>query len=428
MKTILNVLILLLVLAGLGSGGYFSIQQYLAQLNKVAWRTEKVAQGNIRAVVNSTGTVQPKLKVAIGSFVSGPIVELNAEFNQEVKKGDLLARIDPLTYEAIYTRDKASLASRMADVAQVKVQLQQAVNDEKRALTLHAKDPSFIASSEMDKFRFARMSLEAQLNASETAVDQAKATAENSLANVNYTKIAAPVDGMIINRKIDLGQTVAAQFQTPELFVIAPDMRVEMHVNASVDEADIGLIKTAQLAGFPVRFTVDAYPDELFEGRVHEVRLNSATTQNVVTYPVIVAAPNPDLKLLPGMTANLSFQVAFREHVIKIPNAALRFYPNPKHVRPEDHPILEGQRQETLERDDEAAGYAATAMSADERNQVRRNRDHRHVWVLDNQKLRAVPVTTGLSDSHYTEMVDGPLKPEDIVVIGIEVPLPGTSR
>lgn len=427
MKTILNFLILL-VLAGMGFGGYFSIQQYLAQRNKVAWRTEKVAQGNIRAVVNSTGTVQPKQKVAIGSFVSGPIVELNVEFNQEVKKGDLLARIDPLTYEAIYTRDKASLASRAADVAQVKVQLQQAVNDEKRALTLHAKDPGFITSAEMDKFRFARMSLEAQVNASETAVDQAKATAENSKANVNYTKITAPVDGMIINRKIDLGQTVAAQFQTPELFVIAPDMRVEMHVNASVDEADIGLIKTAQRAGFPVRFTVDAYPDELFEGRVHEVRLNSSTTQNVVTYPVIVAAPNPELKLLPGMTANLSFQVDHRENVVKIPNAALRFYPDPKHVRMEDLPILDGQRQESLGRDDEAAGYAATAMSADERTQLRKSRDRRHVWVLDDLKLRAVPVTTGLSDSHYTEMVEGSLKAEDIVVIGIEVPLLGATR
>lgn len=428
MKTILNWLLAILVLSGIGFGGYFSIQQYLAQRNKVAWRTEKIAHGNIRAVVNSTGTVQPKLKVVIGSFVSGPIVELNAEFNQEVKKGDLLARIDPLTYEAIYARDKASLASRLADVAQVKVQLQQAQNDEKRALTLHAKDPSYIASSEMDKFRFARMSLEAQLIASETAVDQARATMENSLANVNYTKITAPVDGMIINRKIDLGQTVAASFQTPELFIIAPDMRVEMHVNASVDEADIGLIKAGQRAGHPVRFTVDAYPDELFEGHVHEVRLNSSTTQNVVTYPVIVAAPNPDLKLLPGMTTNLSFQVDYRDNVVKIPNAALRFYPDPKHVRSEDLPILEGHRQESLDRDDEGAGYAATSMSADERTQLRRNRDHRHVWVVENQKLRAIAVTTGLSDSHYTEMVEGALKPDDVVVIGIEVPLLGATR
>lgn len=428
MKKFLRWIGLILILNGLGFGIYYPVQQYLAHRNKVNWRQDKVDRGNIRAMVNSTGTVQPKLKVAIGSFVSGPIIELNAEFNQEVKKGDVLARIDPLIYEANYARDKALLASRTADVNQMKVQLQQAINDEKRAMTLHAKDPSFIASAEMDKFKFGRLSLEAQVNAAETAIDMANATMENSLANLNYTKITAPVDGMIINRKIDMGQTVAASFQTPELFVIAPDMRVEMHVHASVDEADIGLIKSAQREGFPVRFTVDAYPDELFEGRVHEVRLNSTTTQNVVTYPVIVAAPNPELKLLPGMTASLSFQVAYRENVIKIPNAALRYYPDAKHVRAEDLPILEGHRSVNAARDDEQAQHDVTAMSADERSQLRRNRDHRHVWVLENDKLRAVAVTTGLSDSSHTELVAGDLKVDDMLVIGIEVPIPGTTR
>ena len=246
---------------------------------------------------------------------------------------------------------------------------------------------------------------------------------ENSLANLNYTKITAPVDGMIINKKIDMGQTVAASFQTPELFVIAPDMRVEMHVNASVDEADIGLIKIAQSQSFPVTFTVDAYPDELFEGRVHEVRLNSATTQNVVTYPVIVAAANPDLKLLPGMTASLSFQVAYRENVTKIPNGALRFYPDVKHVRVEDIPILEGHRQSNAERDDDQAQHNASMTSADERSQLRKNRYRRHVWVQDHDKLRAVPVVTGLSDSRYTELVEGNLKPDDALVVGIELPV-----
>ena len=428
MKTFLKWLAVIVVLNGLGIGAYFPIQQYIANRNKVIWRTEKVVVGNIRAMVNSTGTVQPKLKVVIGSFVSGPILELNAEFNQEVKKGDVLAQIDPSLYQSNYARDKALLASRMADVAQMKVQLQQAINDEKRAITLHAKDASYIASSEMDKFKFARMSFDAQVNAAETAVDQAKATMENSLANLNYTKITAPVDGMIINRKIDIGQTVAASFQTPELFVIAPDMRIEMHVHASVDEADIGLIKSAQAEGFPVRFTVDAYPDELFEGRIHEVRFNSTTTQNVVTYPVIVAAPNPDLKLLPGMTASLSFQVAYRENVTKVPNAALRFYPDAKHVRADDIPILEGHRQTTADRNDDQAQHASTSMSADDRSQLRKNRDRRHVWVQDKDKLRAIAVTTGLSDSHHTELIDGDLKSDDVLVIGIEVPIPGTTH
>ena len=147
---------------------------------------------------------------------------------------------------------------------------------------------------------------------------------------------------MVINRKIDPGQTLASQFQTPELFIVAPDMRKKMHIHALVDEADIGLIRQAQQEQKKVIFTVDAYLDDLFEGVVEEVRLSSTTTQNVVTYPVIVAAPNPDLKLLPGMTANISFQVEERQEVIKIPNAALRFYPKPEQVREEDRQLLEG--------------------------------------------------------------------------------------
>src|SRR5262249_52037125 len=148
-----------------------------------------------------------------------------------------------------------------------------------------------------------------------------------SQAQLRYTNIKAPVDGIIINRKIDPGQTLAAQFQAPELFVVAPDMRTKMYVHASVDEADIGLIHEAQRKDLPVTFTVDAYPDDLFEGMIEEIRLSSTTTQNVVTYPVIVAAPNPDLKLLPGMTASISFEVNRRADIIKIPNSALRYFP-----------------------------------------------------------------------------------------------------
>jgi HlyD family secretion protein len=410
-----------LVLAGIGYGASSPLQQYLENRNKVAWRTDKVVKGNIRAAVNSTGTVQPKLKVAIGSFVSGPIIELNAEFNQEVKKGDLLARIDPLTYQANYSRDRAMLATRQAEVAHMKVQLLHAIADEKRALTLHAKDASFIASAEMDKVKYSRQSLEAQLSAAETTVEQAKATMENSLANLNYTQILSPVDGTIINRKIDLGQTVAASFQTPELFVIAPEMKIEMHVHASVDEADIGQIKTAQLQGLPVKFTVDAYPDELFDGRVHEIRLNSTTTQNVVTYPVIVSAANPDLKLLPGMTASLSFEVGARDNVTKVPNMALRFYPDIKHVRAEDLPILEGLKDSNPSPDDENTQHGPITLGADERTQLHQKRNRRHVWVQNgNGKLRAISVITGLSDSRYTELVSGDLFVDDEVVIGIE--------
>ena len=428
MKRFIRWMVILLVLSGVGYGTWAPLQQYLEKRNQVDWRTEKVSQGSIKSMVNSTGTIKPKLEVTIGCFVSGPVIELNAEFNQEVKKGDILARIDPQLYKANVDRDEASLFNKEAEVERVRSQLQLAMNDEKRAVLLRKEDSSFIADAEMDKYNFARLSLDAQLKSAATAVQQARATLENSKANLGYTVIKATLDGMIISRKIDPGQTVAASFQTPELFKIAPDLRKEVYVFANVDEADIGLIKAAQKAQYPVSFTVDAYPDELFEGRVFEVRLSYATSQNVVTYPVIVSAPNPDLKLLPGMTASISFQVAFRENVVKIPNAALRFYPDAKHVRPEDIPILEGRIEQTAERNDEDAQQNEKSLSAAERSLLRKERDRRHVWVQEGARLRAVSVITGLSDSRYTELVEGELKPGDTLVTGIQVSKTGQAR
>ncbi|MDZ4688544.1 MAG: efflux RND transporter periplasmic adaptor subunit [Planctomycetaceae bacterium] len=417
MRTFLALLVGVAVLAGLGTTAYGPAMEYWAKRNQPAWRTARVEQGDLVAVVNSTGTVKPKLQVVIGSFVSGPIQELFCEFNQEVKKGDLLARIDPRIYESNVARDRAALANREADVGRMRVLVEQAVNDEQRTQSLRKKDAGFITQSEIDKVKFDRLSLEAQLKVSQTAVDQAQAILENSLANLNYTEIRAPVDGMIINRKIDPGQTLAAQFQTPELFIMAPDMRTEMHIHASVDEADIGLIQDAQERKYPVTFTVDAHPDELFDGVINEIRLSSATTQNVVTYPVVVSAPNPDLKLLPGMTASLSFQVDHRDDVVKIPNAALRFYPAAKHVRPADLPILEGNLLASDDQD--GAQQTESSLSAMDRTERRTQRNRRHVWVTDGHLLRAVEVTTGLSDSQFTEMTAGTLKKDDMLVVGI---------
>lgn len=424
MRTFLKLLIFLVIVAGICAAAYKPATEYMANRNKIVWRTATVARGGIVAEVNSTGSLKPKLQVVIGSFVSGPVRELFCEFNQEIKVGDVLATIDPTIYVAAVARDQAALASRKADVYRVKAQLQQAINDEKRAIALHMEDESFIAQAEMDKFKFARMSLEAQQMVSDTAVDQAQATLDNSLANLEYTKIRAPVDGIVINRKIDPGQTVAAQFQTPELFIVAPDMRKEMHIHAAVDEADIGLIKLAKQQQLPVTFTVDAYPHKLFQGTIQEIRLSSTTTQNVVTYPVIVSTENPDLDLLPGMTANLSFQVDHREDVIKIPNAALRFYPNSKQVRPEDLPILEGQFHH--QGDPEEAQQTSKSLSAKDRMRLRKDRDRRHVWISEGNLLKAVEVTTGISDSEFTEMVTGTLKLDDVLVTGVQTPLPGS--
>ena len=272
MRMIYTLVVGLVVVGGLGSAAYRPAMNYWTTHNRTPWRTAKVETGTIVAVVNSTGTVKPKIEVTVGSFISGPIQEMHCEFNQEVKKGDLLAKIDPRLYLASVAHDRATLAMEQADVMRVQSQLQQAINDEKRANNLRSRGESMITQADLDKYKFSRMSLEAQLKISEATVDQAKASLETSSANLNYAEIRSPVDGIVINRKVELGQTVAAQFQTPELFILAPEMRKEMHVNASVDEADIGLIKQAQQKNYPVTFTVDAYPDKVFKGSILEIR------------------------------------------------------------------------------------------------------------------------------------------------------------
>jgi HlyD family secretion protein len=425
MKTLLRLLVLLGVLTAVGAVAYRPAANYWAKRNRPIWRTAKVEQGNIIAVVNSTGTVKPKIEVTVGSFVSGPVQELYCEFNQEVKKGDLLAKIDPQICKAAVAHDRATLAIQESDVFRVQAQLLQAIEDEKRAIALRNRGTSYISQADFDKFKFSRMTSEAQLKVAQATVDQARASLDTSLANLNYTEIRSPVDGIVINRKIDPGQTVAAQFQTPELFIVAPDIRKEIHVHASVDEADIGLIKDAQKKKYPVTFTVDAYPDKLFKGSILEIRLSSTTAQNVVTYPVVVTTSNPDLELLPGMTASLSFQVDERADVVKVPNAALRFYPVANQVRPVDAPILEG-KEETKTDEDGNAGVSLQSLSIAERARLRKERSRHHVWVTDGDLLRAIEVKTGLTDGQYTEVASGAVKSADVLVIGFQPPPPSS--
>lgn len=384
------------------------------QRKPIDYRDAEVSRGRIVAVVNSTGTVKPVRTVTVGTFVSGPIVAIMVDFNSEVKKDGLLAKIDERIYKAAVDRDRATLATQKANVEQAKAKWQQAKNDELRSNRLREQSKGFISDSEMDQFKFNRISLESQVGVMEAAVQQAQANLDTSLLNLGYTEIRSPVDGLVIDRKVDPGQTVAASFQTPDLFIVAPNMRQEMHVYASVDETDIGLVQAAQLSDQPVRFTVDAYPDELFIGKIYQVRKNSTTTQNVVTYPVIVTAANPDLKLLPGMTASVSFQVGERLNVLRIPNAALRYFPLREQVRPEDRKLLEGTEQ--AEDKDE---QAAITRSAEEIAESRRARNRRHVWVSDGPFLRAIEVITGLSDSRFTEVVSGELTEGQKLVTGV---------
>jgi HlyD family secretion protein len=374
--------------------------------------TATVSRGRVETVVNSTGTVKPVLSVSVGAFTSGPIAKVYVDFNSVVTKGQVLALIDPSLLEAAVERDRAAVESQKADLARVEALLQQAKNNEKRARQLLAINKDYIAETDVDQYHFTRLSYEAQIKLGQASIRQAEANLKNSEANLGYTKILSPVDGIVIERKVDPGQTVAASFQTPELFIIAPDMEKHMYVFASVDEADIGQIRAAQERGQAAKFAVDAYPGDLFAGKIHQIRKNSTTTQNVVTYPVVIEAPNPDLKLLPGMTANITFQIEGKEDVLRVPAAALRFVPPPAQARPEDRHYVEGLPA--------APSESGKKTSAGEKADQSRKRHQRIVWVKDGELLRAVPVTLGLIENQFAELLDGGLTEGQEVVTGAE--------
>ncbi len=410
----IKTLVVLGILAAGTAAAWKPVTDYWNQRNQPKFRTVKVERGSLSAVVNSIGTVEPVLKVKVGAFVSGPIARLYVDYNDEVQEGDSLADIDPRIYQASVERDQAGLATRVADLHRVEARLQNAMNDEQRAKGLRADNEDFISDTEMDQFRFSRQALEAELELAKAAVQQAQATLNNSLANLNYTRIESPVAGVVIERKVDPGQTVAASFQTPELFTIAPDMRKEMHIFASVDEADIGLIREAKFKGQRVSFTVDAHPGEVFSGAIYQIRMSPTTTQNVVTYPVVVTTDNSDLKLLPGMTADLSFQVEQREGVLKVPNSALRFFPKKEHVRPADHGLLDGTAEAVTD------AQNAQRQSAQEIAEATLRRRKRHVWVKEGTLLKAVQIQTGINDYRFMEIVGGELTEGQEIVYGVE--------
>jgi HlyD family secretion protein len=425
MKSFLRLAAILLVVVGIGAAAYNAATDYWKKRQQPQIRTAKVRRGRLVSVVNATGKVQPVRTILVGSFISGPIdttVPL-ANFNQEVAKGDVLCKIDSRIYRANLDRDQALLESRVAELNRAKAVLAHAERDLERSAKLGKVNQEFIAETEVDKFHFTVLKSKAEVALAEASLKVAESSLQYSQTQMEYCEIKAPEAGIILNRKIEPGQTLAAQFQTPELFVIAPNMRERVDILAAVDEADIGLIRQTQQRTLPVSFTVDAYADELFEGRVAEVRMNSSTTQNVVTYPVIVAATNAELKLLPGMTASLSFEVDERADTIRIPNAALRFFPTPRQVRPEDRHLVDGTDRNTSQEDDHAS-HSELAISAAERSELRRNRSRRHVWKTEGELLRAVEVETGLSDSQYTELVQGELQPGDELVTGIVPPAP----
>lgn len=342
---------------------YLAIANLLSQgRGEETFTTSRVTRGDIIRTVSATGTVNPVAMVLIGTQVSGTIKHIYVDFNSPVKKGQVIAEIDPSLFEAQVEQAKANVLAAQANLKKAEAMLSDAARALQRNRTLFAKE--LIARSELDASETNYQTALAQVGAARAQLSQAEAALKSAETNLKYTKIISPVDGVVISRNVDVGQTVAASFQTPTLFTIARDL-TKMQINTNVAEADIGKITVDQ----QVEFTVDAYPEEIFHGKVSHIRLAPVNIQNVVTYDVVILVDNPDLKLKPGMTANVSIITAERRGVLRIPNSALRVTP--------------------------------ARFNQD------RSTDGPGVWVLEKGKPRFVNVKLGISDGVYTEIISG---------------------
>lgn len=290
------------------------------QPTEYTYRTVEVTRGDIVSSVTATGILDAVTIVDVGTQVSGTIKEIYADYNQQVKKGEVIALIDPDVLSARVRESQASLASGQASVAKAKAAANESYRTYQRYKQLWDRD--LIARADLDAAEATYLSNRASVDQAQASVQQLQAALEQARTNLGYTKIVSPEDGVIIAREVNVGQTVAASLSTPTLFSIAKDLS-DMQIAASVDEADISRVKVGQ----EVRFTVDAYDNRSFTGTVRQVRLATTTTDNVVTYPVIIAVANPDLALMLGMTANVSIITNHETDVLKVPLAALRFTP-----------------------------------------------------------------------------------------------------
>jgi HlyD family secretion protein len=347
---------------------------FRANGSKPQFGTEKVSRGDIVMTVTSTGTVNPVTTVLVGTQVSGTLKEIFVDFNSPVRKGQLIARIDPSLFEAQVNQARANVLSARANLEKAEATLFDAKRTMDRNKELFSKN--LVARSDLDTAETNHETARASVSAAKAQVAQTEAALRVAETNLHYTKIVSPVDGIVVSRNVDVGQTVAASFQTPTLFSIAQDL-TKMQINANVDESDIGNIKVGQ----DVEFIVDAYPEVTFKGRVWQVRNAPITVQNVVTYDVVIQVENPELKLKPGMTANVSIIVSVKKDVLKMPNAALRFRPSEKGTQTPEKKSGPG------------------------------------VWISDKGQLRRIPVSTGISDGSYTELVSGDLREGQEIIV-----------
>lgn len=339
--------------------------------NRVHYETTPISQCTITQVVEASGTINPVNTVSVGSTVSGLIKAIYVDYNSVVKKGQLLAQIDPANFEAAVQQNQAQINSAESDMAKIQAVTEMSRKTYYRYKNLYKKN--FIAKSELDQAESDYLSNLAQIGAARAKINQARATYKTAMTNLGYTKIIAPVDGTIISREIDLGQPVAASFQAPELFSIAQDL-TKMQIEVNVSEADIGKVKEGQ----QVTYTLDGYPDRLFYGKVTQVRISPTTVSNVVTYSVIVGVDNKDLTLKPGMTANVSIITSKSEDVLCAPSIALKYTPE-----------TDGKKYQS-----------------------------QGLWILANKKPQRVDIETGASDDTNIEIKSDKIKVGDKVIIG----------
>jgi HlyD family secretion protein len=351
---------------------------------EVKYITAPVTRGSIVRAVTATGTVNPVTTVQVGTYVSGPIVAINVDFNSAVKAGQLLAKIDPRPFAATVAMQRAALAN-----ARAQLQKDQA-NLVYQKLTYERDVPlvkgSVISQDALDNQFSVYNQAVAQVVLDQAAIQQQVASLQTAELNLNYTNIVSPVDGTVVSRNVDVGQTVAASFQTPTLFLIAKDL-TRMQVDSNVSESDIGDVRAGQHA----QFTVDAYGDRSFDGVINQVRQAPITVQNVVTYDVVIDVDNPELLLMPGMTASATIVTARRDDVIRVPMEALRFSPR-----------RSGAPRASAE------GGATAEGKRSQRNQ--------RVFVPDGARIKPVKITAGLDDGTNVELLSGDLQPDDVVV------------
>lgn len=350
----------------------------------VRYSTAPVTRGAVIRAVVATGTVNPVLTIIVGSYVSGTIQDIQCDFNTQVKKGQVCAKIDPRPYQTVVDQNRANLAVAQAQLAKDKANLAYAQVTFDRNARL--AETNAVSKDALDNARSALDQAQAQIGVDEATIKQRQAQLEAAEVNLGYTNIISPVDGTVVGRNVTIGQTVAASFQTPTLFLIASDL-TKMEVDTNVSESDIGSIKEGN-KGY---FTVDAFPNRSFQGAVTQIRQAPQTLQNVVTYDVVVSVENDDLALKPGMTAASRIITDARRDVLRVPSQALRYTPAGVATRPA------GTR---------AGNQGASTESS-----------HRTIWVLRDGSQVRIPVVVGLDDDTHAEIVSGDVAPGDRVII-----------